>query len=286
MDRLQEHLARTKSAGKISLHEGQVLHGLLRYACGFFAGRDLFQVCAEVMNLATGSAKSRLTNVSDFCDYASEMLRQSQPRKLSASGERRPFLMFRDGAWEANFSGIGAVVIHSATGEKWMFSGQVLEVLVQHWEKVVGSYATVRSRVLGFETVTNNWAPSRIHSEFGIVGASASSTSHDTGGPMLMDISRVETKGKQKGKSKSKGKSKTDTGNQKGKGKVKGKFTASFGKEKESLQLRPTDPTFVCIAAKLDTGNEIAESLSMIKRLAKFDKLKVAMRNRCHLRLL
>eukprot|EP00435_Cladocopium_sp_Y103_P060934 s180_g22.t1 len=61
-------------------------------------------------------------------------------------------------------------------------------------------YATVRSRVLGFETVTNNWAPSRIHSEFGITGGASSSTAHDTGGPMPMDISRVETKGKQKGK--------------------------------------------------------------------------------------
>jgi hypothetical protein len=63
------------------------------------------------------------------------------------------------------------------------------------------TYATVRSRVLGFETVTNNWAPSRIHSEFGIIGTSANSA-QDTGD---LDISRVETKGKQKEKSKSKG---------------------------------------------------------------------------------
>ena len=33
------------------------------------------------------------------------------------------------------------------------------------------TYATVRSRVLGFETVTNSWAPSKIHSEFGIISS-------------------------------------------------------------------------------------------------------------------
>ena len=108
------------------------------------------------------------------------------------------------------------------------------------------TYATVRSRVLGFETATNSWAPSRIHSEFGITGGAASSTSHDTGGPAPMDISRVETKGKQKGKTKSKDKSKSDSTGNKGKGKVKGKFSSNTGKGRG----KPTsqvDKTNVCL---------------------------------------
>ena len=39
LDRIREQLTRIKQAGKISLHEAQILHGLLRYSCGFFAGR-------------------------------------------------------------------------------------------------------------------------------------------------------------------------------------------------------------------------------------------------------
>ena len=106
------------------------------------------------------------------------------------------------------------------------------------------TYATVRSRVLGFETVTNNWAPSRIHSEFGIIGTSASSA-QDTGGFAPMDISRVETKGKQKGKSKSKGKSKMDASSHKGKGKAKSKFSdIGKGKGKPSTQV---DKSNVCL---------------------------------------
>eukprot|EP00435_Cladocopium_sp_Y103_P025636 s2471_g6.t1 len=56
IDRLLEHLQRIKAANSISLHEAQMSHGLLRYACGFFAGRNLHQVCAEVMSY--GMAKT------------------------------------------------------------------------------------------------------------------------------------------------------------------------------------------------------------------------------------
>ena len=108
------------------------------------------------------------------------------------------------------------------------------------------TYVTVRSRVLGFETITNNCAPSpsRIHSEFGIISTSAN-FAQDTGGFAPMDISRVENKGKQKGKSKSKGKSKTDGSSHKGKGKVKGKFAdVGKGKGKPSAQV---DKSNVCL---------------------------------------
>ena len=102
------------------------------------------------------------------------------------------------------------------------------------------TYASVRSRVLGFETCTSNWAPSRIHSEFGIIGGASSSTSYDAGGPAPMEIGRVETKGKQKGKNKTN---------------------------------RVTKATLVCIVENLDIGNVTAENISMIWKLAKYVKL-------------
>ena len=78
-------------------------------------------------------------------------------------------------------------------------------------------YSDVRSRILGFESVTNNWTAGRIHSEFGI-GSSSSN------GPMPMEIDRVQDKGYFKG-GKGKGKKGKDSFGQKGKGKdgVKGK---------------------------------------------------------------
>jgi len=45
LERLHEHLLKIKTAGALSLHEAQVVHGLLRYACGFFAG-NTYTRCA------------------------------------------------------------------------------------------------------------------------------------------------------------------------------------------------------------------------------------------------
>jgi hypothetical protein len=138
LDRIREQLTRIKQAGKISLHEAQILHGLLRYSCGFFAGRHLFQVCAEIVNFMSASATSRRANVSDFCDYAADMLERSKPRTISSAGERRPILIFTDGAWESGVSGLGAVLVDCATGESHVLSGEVPGVLIDHWKQQVG----------------------------------------------------------------------------------------------------------------------------------------------------
>lgn len=44
LERLHEHLLKSKAAGTISLHEAQVVHVLLGYACGLFAGKHLHPV--------------------------------------------------------------------------------------------------------------------------------------------------------------------------------------------------------------------------------------------------
>ena len=66
IDRLLENLSRIKTAGRMSLHEAQILHGLLRYATGFFAGKHLHQVCAEVMALCFRSCKPTAEGSSRF----------------------------------------------------------------------------------------------------------------------------------------------------------------------------------------------------------------------------
>ena len=79
LDRIREQLTRIKQAGKVNLHEAQILHGFLRCSYGFFAGRHLFQICTEIENFMSTSATSRRANVSDFCDYAADMLERSKP---------------------------------------------------------------------------------------------------------------------------------------------------------------------------------------------------------------
>ena len=138
IDRLLENLDRIKTAGRMSLHEAQILHGLLRYATGFFAGKHLHQVCAEVMALGSGAANRRLRDLTDFCDYATSALNSSKPRVLSAFSERRPVLIFTDGAWENQIAGIGAAVIDLATKQRWVLAGRVPQVLLDRWQNLVG----------------------------------------------------------------------------------------------------------------------------------------------------
>eukprot|EP00435_Cladocopium_sp_Y103_P075237 s103_g55.t1 len=52
IDRLVTLLNQIKGDKKLSKHQGQVFHGLMRYACGFFSGKFLHQVCAEVLALS------------------------------------------------------------------------------------------------------------------------------------------------------------------------------------------------------------------------------------------
>ena len=138
IDRLLENLNRIKIAGRMSLHEAQILHGLLRYATGFFAGKHLHQVCAEVMALGSGAANRRLRDLADFCDYATAALKSSKPRVLSAFSERRPVLIFTDGAWENQTAGIGAAVVDLATNQRWVIAGRVPQVLLDRWQNLVG----------------------------------------------------------------------------------------------------------------------------------------------------
>jgi hypothetical protein len=138
IDRLLENLDRIKTAGLMSLHEAQILHGLLRYATGFFAGKHLHQVCAEVMALGSGAANRRLRDLTDFCAYATSALNSSKPRVLSAFSERRPVIIFTDGAWQKQIAGIGAAVIDLATNQRSVLARTVPQVLLDKWQNLVG----------------------------------------------------------------------------------------------------------------------------------------------------
>lgn len=140
VERILERFSSLRSAGKITLHESQVLHGLLRYATGFFAGKGLHQVCAELMAFGTKAASFQGECFKKFCDYAIGAISQSQPREIRVGGERCPILIFTDGAWEDGRAGIGAVVIDAVAGYAEVFHGVVPDELLKAWGKVVGEF--------------------------------------------------------------------------------------------------------------------------------------------------
>eukprot|EP00435_Cladocopium_sp_Y103_P067192 s467_g29.t1 len=114
--------------------QGQVLHGLMRYACGFFSGKFLHQVCAEVMSLSGSSMRKSPEDVVSFCDYAIQMLQAARLRRISVGFEKRPLLI------EGNFAGIGAVIVDVATGARCVCCGETPKELLEKWRVLVGDH--------------------------------------------------------------------------------------------------------------------------------------------------
>ena len=66
------------------------------------------------------------------------MLSNSCPRRTSSAGEKRPVLVFTDGAWESGVSGLGAVIVDPVSESKHVLSGEVPQALHGSWKAQVG----------------------------------------------------------------------------------------------------------------------------------------------------
>eukprot|EP00435_Cladocopium_sp_Y103_P068938 s291_g32.t1 len=105
IDRLVTLLKQIQEDKVLTKHQGQVIHGLMRHACGFFSGKFLHQVCADVLALSGTQAKKGPADISSFCQYAIAMLQQAAPKRIEVGFEKRPILIFTDGCWEDGFAG-------------------------------------------------------------------------------------------------------------------------------------------------------------------------------------
>lgn len=134
-DRLVTLLKQIGNDGKMSKHQGQILHGLMRYACGFFSGKFLHQVCVEALALSGNGSRAGPSEVTSFCNYAVRMLESAKPMRIEVSFQKQPVLVFTDGSLESGFAGIGAAIIDSATGQCWVCQGEVPGQLMPEVEK-------------------------------------------------------------------------------------------------------------------------------------------------------
>lgn len=105
--------------------------------------------------MGSGAVRSRSKDLSSLCDYAVSTLKASRPRTLTAFSEKRPILIFTDGAWEQNRGGLGAVVIDMATGEKWVLAGLVPQQLLDRWSELVGDQLICQIEL--YAMVTLRW---------------------------------------------------------------------------------------------------------------------------------
>ena len=108
------------------------------------------------MNLGVRGAQGQTNALVDLCNYASHVLQQSAPRRLYALAEKRPILIFTDGSWESGKSGIGAVIIDTASSTKLILTGEVPETLLSSWRHQVGEQLICQIEL--FAMVTVRWS--------------------------------------------------------------------------------------------------------------------------------
>lgn len=129
ISRLTDRLGEIRTLGKLHLHEAQILHGLMGYACGFFAGRQLQQVCSEIFALTRPGFTQDSRAVTDFCSYALKSLADC---RLEAAAVQSPILILQ--------TGLGGIVRSSGDwdGSSQVLHGLLPDVLLDLWLKEVG----------------------------------------------------------------------------------------------------------------------------------------------------
>ena len=137
--RLVEHLEAHHASGNLTLHESQVLHGLLRYSSGFYLGKALHQLSAEALALGRLPSRNKSLLIRAFCEQAVDLLKTSKPRRLVSGSAVEPILVFTDGSWEQGVAGIGACIHDTRDGSSWVFSGLVPQSLLDFWLVEVGN---------------------------------------------------------------------------------------------------------------------------------------------------
>ena len=88
----------------ITAAKASEIQGLLNFAVGFFTGKSLKHLVAAFMPFADQPTAVRSGELKDLCEYAKSMLTSLGPRTHMLRGERRPVLIFTDGAWEDGVS--------------------------------------------------------------------------------------------------------------------------------------------------------------------------------------
>ena len=87
--------------------------------------------------IAAGHSLSRLA-LRDLCEHSLIILRSLTPREITLPVERRPIVVYTDGAFEGTKATWRAILIDPITGTRLCFAGAVPAFLLDAWKDLVG----------------------------------------------------------------------------------------------------------------------------------------------------
>lgn len=118
--------------------------GLLTFASGFYAGRALAPFARSLSRLADQPGSDGLAQ---WASGLLNLLRGAKPRELSGRREDR-VIIFTDGSWENEKSGLGSIMFDPTDGFAEVLSGECPPALIQAWENQVGKQVIYQLRAL------------------------------------------------------------------------------------------------------------------------------------------
>lgn len=136
VDKLVQMLDKVSSRGAINYAEASELQGLLNFAVGFFSGKSLKHLVSAFNPFIGDRSAQGSKSLRALCQYATTMITNLPPRCHTVSDDRKPILLFTDGAWEDGRATAGAVLLDGHRQQA--FEILVPNELVSHWSQLVG----------------------------------------------------------------------------------------------------------------------------------------------------
>ena len=137
LERLSRMISKVQSEGVVNLSTAASIHGLLNFASGFTLGKALHMSAHGFSQIAAGHSLSRLA-LRDLCEHSLIILRSLTPREITLPVERRPIVVYTDGAFERTKDTWRAILIDPITGTRLCFAGVVPAFLLDAWKDLVG----------------------------------------------------------------------------------------------------------------------------------------------------
>ena len=113
------------------------LHGLINFAGGYVMGFELKPTARMLSRALTGPFQGNNAALRSACALALDVIALCKPRVCLAS-VRQPIVLYTDGAFEGDAGTWGSLLVDPETGARWLFGGQVPQVLIARWREMAG----------------------------------------------------------------------------------------------------------------------------------------------------
>ena len=100
-------------------------------------GFELKPAACMLSKALTGFFQGNTAELRSACALALDVIGLCKPRVCLASA-RQPVILYTDGAFENDVGTWGSLLVDPETGDRWLFGGQVPQLLIDRWHEAAG----------------------------------------------------------------------------------------------------------------------------------------------------